>query len=215
MTAFKFVLGVLVFSFGLSTGAAAQPIEIAVLGDSLSAGYGLGPGESFPEQLQESLREKGYGEVTILGAGVSGDTSAGGLARLDWSVPDDAEGVIVELGANDALRGLDPESTRRNIDAIVDRSQERGQRVLLAGMLAPPNLGPQYGEAFASIFPDVATARGTLLYPFFLDGVAADPSLNQADGLHPTAEGVGVIVERILPQVEALIERIRVTPRTN
>ena len=186
--------------------ANADRITIVALGDSLTAGYRLAPGKGFVPQLEAALRDKGH-DVAVTDAGVSGDTTSGGLARLDWSVGPDADAVILELGANDALRGLDPEVVRQNLTAILDRLDERGVPVLLAGMLAPPNLGEDYGAAFTSVFEDLAR-RDVIYYPFFLDGVAADPSLNLDDGLHPTAEGVAVIVERILPDVEALIARV-------
>lgn len=197
-------------AFALATvlvggGARAEPVTIVALGDSLTAGFQLAPGAGFPEQLQQTLRTKGY-DVTVTDAGVSGDTTSAGLARIDWSVGEDADAVILELGANDALRGLDPETTRANLTAILDRLQERGLPVLLTGMLAPPNLGEAYGNEFASVFSDLAN-RDVIYYPFFLEGVAADLSLNLPDGIHPTAEGVGVIVANILPKVEELIAR--------
>ncbi|HEX2257834.1 MAG TPA: arylesterase [Afifellaceae bacterium] len=184
--------------------AQARPLTIVVLGDSLTAGYGLAPGEAFPEQLQVALAARGH-EVEVVNAGVSGDTASGGLARLDWSVPEDADAVIVELGANDALRGIDPTVTRQAILEIVRRLKERGQAVLLAGMLAPRNMDDAYIEAFDSIYPEIAEAEDVALYPFFLEGVATQVALNQGDGIHPTAEGVAVIVSGILPDVEALI----------
>ena len=191
---------------GLPGLAFAAP-KIVVLGDSLSAGFRLPPGASFPERLQERLTAEGIA-ANVVGAGVSGDTSSGGLARLDWSVPEDADAVIVELGGNDALRGLPPETTRANIDAIVARLKQRGDEVLLAGMLAPPNMGADYQQRFDPIFREVAAARDAEFYPFFLDGVAAEPALNLEDGIHPNAEGIDVIVERILPSVKALIARV-------
>lgn len=190
----------------IPAAAHAASQTLVVLGDSLSAGYGLAPGESFPEQLEAALRAEGR-DATVVNAGVSGDTASDGLARLDWSVPRDADAVIVELGANDALRGIDPSVPRKAIGEIVRRLVERGQPVLLAGMMAPRNLGDHYAAAFDSIYPEVAEAENVPLYPFFLDGVAADPALNQPDGLHPTAEGVAIIVERILPDVQALLDR--------
>jgi acyl-CoA thioesterase-1 len=177
-------------------------------GDSLTAGYGLAANEAFPVQLQRALDARGLA-VNVVNAGVSGDTSAGGLSRLDWSIPDGTDAVILELGANDALRGFDPEITRKALDTMLRRLKERKISVLLCGMVAPPNLGADYGRAFNSIYPDLAAQTGAILYPFFLAGVAADPKLNQRDGLHPTAAGVAVIVERILPQVEQLIARAK------
>jgi acyl-CoA thioesterase-1 len=189
------------------TMAATAGTTIVALGDSLTAGYGLPPGQGFAGQLREALRARGH-DVIIIDAGVSGDTSRGGLARLDWSVPADADAVIVELGANDALRGLDPSITRQAIGDILRRLKARGQAVLLAGMKAPPNLGDEYTAQFDAIYGDLAAAEEVLLYPFFLEGVAADPALNQADGIHPSAEGVARIVEKILPSVEALIAQV-------
>ncbi|WP_428644623.1 arylesterase [Roseibium sp.] len=190
----------------LPIAAAAADLKLVVLGDSLSAGYQLAPGQGFPEQLQQALDEKGY-SVEVVNAGVSGDTTSGGLSRLDWSVGPDADAVIVELGANDALRGISPELTRRNIAEITQRLQGRGVEVLLAGMLAPRNLGPDYAEAFDPIYADIAKTHQVLLYPFFLEGVALDPGLNLSDGMHPNAEGVAVIVKNILPKVEALLAK--------
>jgi acyl-CoA thioesterase-1 len=179
-------------------------VSIVALGDSLTAGYGLGPGESFPEQLQAALEARGH-DVSVANAGVSGDTASDGLARLEWSIPAEADIVIVELGANDALRGIDPAVTRQALTAILEKLAARGQAVLLAGMMAPRNLGDEYAAEFDAIFPDLAREYGVPFYPFFLEGVAADAALNQADGLHPTAAGVAKIVAGILPQVEALI----------
>jgi acyl-CoA thioesterase I len=191
---------------------AERPLTVVALGDSLTAGYGLPGADAFPSRLQQALADKGVA-VKIVNAGVSGDTTAGGLVRLDWSVPDGTDAVILELGANDALRGFDPAVTRKALDAILGRLTARKIPVLLCGMLAPPNLGTEYGRAFNAIYPDLAAQYGAILYPFFLAGVAADPALNQRDGLHPTAAGVAVIVERILPAVEQLIGRAK-TPRS-
>jgi len=188
--------------------AAERPVNIVAFGDSLTAGYGLRASEAFPEQLQRALDAKGLA-VKVVNAGVSGNTDAAGLSRLDWSVPDGTEAVILELGANDALRGLDPEITRKALDTILRRLKARRISVLLCGMIAPPNLGSEYGRAFNSIYPDLATQAGAILYPFFLTGVAADPQLNQRDGLHPTAAGIAAIVERILPYVEELVARAK------
>lgn len=185
-----------------------QPVKIVVLGDSLTAGYGL-PGEAaFPARLAVALKAKGI-SATIANAGVSGDTASGGLGRLDWSVPEGTEAVIVELGANDALRGIAPEVTKTALDGILRKLAERKIAVLLAGMKAPRNMGADYVRAFDAIYPALAAAHPVIFYPFFLDGVATDPKLNQGDGLHPTAGGVDVIVARILPQVEELIARAR------
>jgi acyl-CoA thioesterase I len=188
--------------------AAEHALNIVAFGDSLTAGYGLAVNEAFPAQLQRALEARGVA-ATIMNAGVSGDTTAGGLSRLDWSVPDGTDAVILELGANDALRGFDPAVTRKALETMLHRFQERKIPVLLCGMLAPPNLGAEYGRAFNAIYPDLAAETGAILYPFFLTGVAADPKLNQHDGLHPTAAGVAVIVARIMPQVEELIARAR------
>ena len=182
----------------------AEPLRIVALGDSLTAGYGLESPDAFTGALQAALVARGH-DVVIVNAGVSGDTASDGLARVDWSVGEDAEAVIVELGANDALRGVDPAITRDALDKLLARLDERDLPVLLAGMLAPPNLGADYAAAFNPIYPELAEKHGAILYPFFLDGVAADTALNQPDGLHPTAAGVAVIVERIVPSVEALI----------
>lgn len=182
----------------------AEPLRIVALGDSLSAGYGLESPDAFTGALQAALVARDH-DVVIVNAGVSGDTASDGLARVDWSVGEDADAVIVELGANDALRGVDPAITRDALDRLLARLAERGLPVLLAGMMAPPNLGEDYAAAFNPIYPELAEKHGALLYPFFLDGVAADASLNQADGIHPNAAGVAVIVERIVPSVEALI----------
>jgi acyl-CoA thioesterase-1 len=188
---------------GLGRGQAAS-VTIVALGDSLTAGYGLAPGESFPEQLQDALTERGH-NAEVIDAGVSGDTATGGLARLEWAVPAEADIVIVELGGNDALRGIDPSVTRDALSEILVKLKERGQTVLLAGMLAPRNLGEEYAAEFDAIYPELAQEHDVALYPFFLEGVATEALLNQPDGLHPTAEGIAEIVDGILPQVEELI----------
>lgn len=183
-----------------------KPVTLVVLGDSLVAGYGLEPGQAFPEKLEIALKAKGL-DVSVINAGVSGDTSAGGLERLDWSVPQDADTVIVELGANDALRGIDPATTKKNIETIVTKLKERGAAVLLAGMLAPPNMGPDYEAAFNPLYGEVAKAHDVALYPFFLDGVAAQKALNLSDGMHPNPAGVDEIVKRFLPFAEKLVQQ--------
>jgi len=188
--------------------AADKPVAIVALGDSLTAGYGLPNRDAFPAKLAQALAAKGIA-VTVSNAGVSGDTMSGGLARLDWSVPPDTDAVILELGANDALRGLDPAVTRRALDAMLGALARRNIPVLLCGMLAPRNLGADYARAFDPMFAELAKQYGTIFYPFFLDGVAADAKLNQNDGLHPTAAGVDVIVAKILPKVEELVARVR------
>jgi len=201
---------ILVLMVALMTAAPAlaQPIKAVVLGDSLSAGLGLSAIDAFPAKLQKALKDNGI-DVDITNAGVSGDTASGGRDRLDWSVPKGTEAVIVELGANDALRGTDPAITRSALSDIVSRLKARGVAVLLLGMLAPPNYGSDYAARFNTIYPDLSKSFGVPLYPFFLDGVAADPKLNQADGIHPTAEGVDIIVKKILPTVEAFLGPIR------
>lgn len=188
--------------------ATTEEIVIVAFGDSLTAGLGLPPSRSFPAQLEQALRERGH-NVRIVNAGVSGDTAASGLQRLDWALPPDVDAVIVELGANDALRGLDPQETRQALTEILDRLQRRGLPVLLAGMQAPRNMGPEYEQAFDAIYPALAADRDVLFYPFFLEGVATRAALNQADGIHPNAEGVAAIVTRILPLVETLIARAK------
>lgn len=187
--------------------AEARSLKIVAFGDSLTAGYGVAPEAAFPVVLEKLLKAKGHA-VEIANAGVSGDTTAAGLARLDWAVPPDTDAVILELGANDALRGQSPAQARANLEAIVTALRARNIEVLIAGMVAPRNLGADYTDAFDRIFPELAKAHGVLLYPFFLDGVALDPKLNQGDGIHPTAAGVRIIAERILPSVEQLIARI-------
>lgn len=189
----------------------SAPPKIVVLGDSLVAGYQLAAEEAFPVRLQKALDERGVSAI-IIGAGVSGDTTSGGLARLNWSVPPDADGVLIELGANDALRALPPETTRANLDAMITQLKARDVKPLLAGMMAPPNLGDDFAKAFNGIYPELAEKHDVMLYPFFLDGVAADPNLNLEDGIHPTAEGIDVIVARILPTVERFIDKLRPTP---
>jgi acyl-CoA thioesterase-1 len=185
---------------------AQTPVKVVAFGDSLIAGYGLPDKDGFVPQLQAALTAKGIAAV-VQNAGVSGDTASDGLARLDWSVPQGTDAVILELGANDMLRGIKPEVTRQALDTIVSRLTERHVAVLLCGMRAAPNLGPEYGQAFERIYPDLAAKYGVSLYPFFLDGVAADLSMTQHDGLHPNATGVGIIVQRILPKVQELIAR--------
>ena len=181
-----------------------KPVKLVVLGDSLSAGLGLSAADAFPAKLQKALRDKGI-VVEIGNAGVSGDTASGGRDRLDWSVPQGTQGVILELGANDALRGTDPAVTRAALSDILTRLKARKIPVMLCGMLAPPNYGRDYAERFNTIYPDLAKSFGVPLYPFFLDGVAADAKLNQADGIHPTPQGVDIIVQKMMPMVEAFL----------
>ncbi|MFC6490946.1 arylesterase [Nitratireductor sp. GCM10026969] len=188
----------------IAAPAAAEPFRIVGFGDSLMAGYQLAPGESFPEKLEAALRARGH-DVTVANAGVSGDTTSGGLSRLDWSVPEETDLVILGLGANDMLRGLSPESTKHNLETMIVRLQERGMAVLLVGMYAAPNLGPDYQEAFDAIYPRLAREHELPLVPFFLEGVAANRALLLEDGMHPNAEGVDVMVENALPAVERII----------
>jgi acyl-CoA thioesterase I len=208
---------VAVLSAGVGVAAQAQqaaapsPVKIVALGDSLTAGYGLSDKDGFVPRLQAALSAKGIA-AEVVNAGVSGDTSSDGLARLDWSVPQGTSAVIVELGANDMLRGIKPQITRDALDAILKRLTARHIAVLLCGMRAAPNLGTDYGKAFEAIYPDLAAKYGALLYPFFLDGVAGNLKLTQPDGMHPNPSGVGVIVERILPKVEELVVRAGALP---
>ena len=183
-------------------------VRIVAFGDSLTAGLGLKPGQGFPAQLNKLLKARGL-DAEVADAGVSGDTTAGGLARLDWAVPPGTDAVILELGANDALRGSSTDEARRNLEAIVVALKKRGIAILIAGMRSPRNLGNDYANAFDAIFPELAEKHGTLFYPFFLAGIALDPKLNLADGMHPTAEGVAIIAGRILPKVEELIALVR------
>lgn len=187
--------------------AGAAPLRILAFGDSLVHGYGLAADETFPTQLERALQREGH-RVEVLNGGNSGDTTAAGLARLDWALADRPDLAIVELGANDGLRGVDPAETYRNLDAILNRLKAEGVAVLLAGMLAPRNLGADYTEAFDAVFPRLAEAHGVALYPFFLDGVAMQPEFNQADGIHPNGAGVALLVERILPSVVRLIDAL-------
>ena len=202
MMAFKrFLVLAVAALLALGLEAQAEPRQIVGFGDSLMAGYGLSPGESFPEKLETALRAKGH-DVVIANAGVSGDTTSGGLSRLDWSVPEGTQMVILELGANDMLRGVAPDLAEKNLDAMISRLKARGITVLLAGMRAAPNLGPDYAAAFDAIYPALAARHGVALYPFFLDGVVADRSLLLEDGMHPSAAGVDRMVERFLPFME-------------
>lgn len=194
-----------VYAMGLSRAGAQSPKRLLLLGDSLTAGYGLPANLAFPARLEAALRAAGEA-VGVVNAGVSGDTSAGGLARLDWALGDPApEFALVALGANDGLRGLDVAAMERNLDRIVERLKARGVRVMLAGMRAPPNMGSDYATGFAAVFPRLAAKHAAPLYPFFLEGVAAVPALNQADGIHPNAAGVDAIVARLLPSLRAFL----------
>lgn len=187
-----------------AVAAATNPPQILVFGDSLSAGLGLPPEASFPARLEARLKADGI-NARVVDAGVSGDTTAGGLARLDWALADKPDLVILELGANDALRGIDPKLVRTNLEAMIGKIRASGAKLLLAGMRAPPNWGEDYQQSFDRLYPALAKARGVALYPFFLEGVAMRPELNQADGLHPNARGVAVLVDRIVPYVVKLL----------
>jgi acyl-CoA thioesterase-1 len=187
---------------------ADAPLKVVAFGDSLTAGYGLPAKDAFPAKLERALKAKGV-KVEIENAGVSGDTSSGGLSRLDWSIPDGTDGVILELGANDMLRGIDPAVTRKSLDAILAKLKERNIAVLLCGMRAAPNMGVNYADAFDTIYEDLAKKYDAVFYPFFLDGVAAQSKLALRDGVHPNAAGVDAIVAGILPKAEELIARLR------
>jgi acyl-CoA thioesterase-1 len=200
------LLALLISSFH-SGIALARTVQIVAFGDSLSAGFELPANASFPAQLEAALRAKGR-DVTVINAGVSGDTASDGLARLDWSMPNGADLIIVEFGANDMLRGLTPEITRRALDQIITRLQARGAFVLLAGMRAMTNLGQSYRAEFEGIYPELATAHQVPLYPFFLEGIAEQAVFNLSDGLHPNRAGIAKIVAGILPNVEAALDRI-------
>jgi acyl-CoA thioesterase-1 len=186
---------------------AAETIKILMLGDSVTAGYGVAAGKSLPAQLQAALRARGH-RVRVINGGVSGDTSAGGAARLGWALKAKPDAVIVGLGGNDALRGIDPAATRANLDAILTRLARAGVPALLAGWKSPKNLGPEYVRDFEAIFPALARKHGVLFYPFILQGVALKPGLNQGDGIHPNARGVAAMVRGMEPLVERLIARI-------
>ncbi len=192
----------------MAGAAAAAPIRLLVLGDSLTAGYGLSRADGFQARLEAALRRKGR-DVTIIDGAVSGDTTAGGRARLDWALEDGAQAAIVELGANDGLRGVDPREMEANLTAILDALRKRGIAVLLTGMYAPPNLGPDYQAAFRGVFDRLGKRDGVLYDPFFLDGVAGDPALHLPDRLHPNPDGVDRIVARLLPLVERLLDQVK------
>jgi acyl-CoA thioesterase-1 len=186
----------------------APPLRIVVLGDSLAAGYQLKTTDSFPAQLERALKAKGHA-VEVINAGVSGDTTANGLERLRWAVPERTDAVILELGANDALRGQDAARAKANLEKIITVLKAGGSEVLLAGMIAPRNLGEDYTRTFNDMYPELAQKHGLILYPFFLDGVALNGDLNLGDGIHPNPKGVAEITRRILPKVEELIARVR------
>lgn len=197
----------------LSDGAASarnagDPVRIVALGDSLTAGYGLPANAALPVVLEAALKKAGE-NVIVENAGVSGDTTSGGLERLDWAVTDGVDAVIVELGANDMLRGLAPDIARKNLDAILNKLSQKGVSVLLVGMLAAPNLGPDYAASFNPIYPDLAAKYGALLYPFYFAGLDGDTSLLQKDGLHPTRAGIEKVVAGLLPEARELVRRVR------
>ena len=187
--------------------AAQQPVRIVFVGDSLTAGLGVGPGEAYVDRLQAMLGEKGL-PIEAVNAGVSGDTTAGGLSRLDWSVPDGTDGVVLALGGNDALRGIPVAETRANLAAAIENLQARNIPVLLAGMMSPPNMGSEYEQAFNAIYSELAEQHEIAFYPFLLDGVAAETELNQTDGMHPNGDGMAVIAERMLPVMEEFIRSL-------
>ena len=196
------------FTFGAVAETKIKPVRIVVFGDSLAAGFQLKASDAFPAQLERALKAKGY-PVEVINAGVSGDTTAAGLERLQWSVPERTDAVILELGANDALRGLDPTRARANLDRIIATIKTGGAEVLLAGMIAPRNLGANYTRTFNGMYAELAQKHGLILYPFFLEGVALNGDLNLSDGVHPNPKGVAEIITRILPKVEELIARVR------
>ena len=198
---------VVAFTVLMINAAAAQTVTLLALGDSLIAGYGLQPSDAFPVKLEAALKARGH-DVKVINAGVAGDTALDGASRLDWALSEEVDAVIVEFGANDALRGLPVPQAEQALDQLLGNLAERNLPVLLAGMRAPPNLGPDYQAAFDGMYPRLAAKHGTLLYPFFLDGVAAEVKLNQADGMHPNPAGVDVIVSRILPDVERLLDQV-------
>ena len=207
MPGFKTLLSIVLLAIMAAAGPAfAAPVKILALGSSLTQGYGLPPGTEFPVQLQAALKKAGI-DAVVINAGVSADTSAGGLARLDWSLADHPDAVILELGSNDMLRGISPDVTEKNLRAILTRLKAAHVKVLLTGMHAQRNLGAEYVRQFDGIYPRLARETGVLFYPFILDGVALNPKLNQADGMHPNPAGVKVVVSRMLPIVKKLVKR--------
>ncbi len=201
-----FLMGMIGLSLALAASPRAQAAEarILALGDSLTAGYGLPAAQGFTAKLDAALKAKGVA-ATVINGGVSGDTSAGGLGRIDWMLADKPTHAIVELGANDGLRGLDAGQMEKNLDAVLTKLKAAGVKVLLTGMRAPPNFGTAYTQSFDAVFPRLAERHKVAFYPFFLDGVAANPQLNQADGIHPNEAGVNTVIERILPSVLSLL----------
>lgn len=206
------VSGFITFSGARSAAAQTEVVRILALGDSLTAGFGLPATDAFPSQLEAALTDAGHA-VKVLNAGVSGDTSAGGRARLAWALGDKPDVLIVELGANDGLRGIDPKVTYSNLDSIIVQARAKGVSVLLTGMRAPPNLGREYGSEFDAVFPRLAEKHGVAFFPFFLEGVAAEPHLNQADGIHPNRRGVEIIVGNILPHMTRLLDQVSAARR--
>lgn len=211
--AISLILAIFLIGINGFAGAAAKPIKIVAIGTSLTQGYNLPPGTEFTAVLQAQLKAKGH-DVTIVNAGVSGDTTAGGLARLDWALSKDTVGAIVEFGSNDALRGLSVAETRKNLDQLLGKLKARKIAVLFTGMKSPRNLGPEYVGAFDAIYPELAKQHGVLFYPFFLEGVAANLKLNQSDGIHPNEAGTKVIVKGMLPYVEKLLSQINAEATT-
>ncbi|NKJ06180.1 MULTISPECIES: arylesterase [Rhizobium] len=207
VAAFHFAVITFGLLFGAVDAAEARTIQLVGLGDSLMAGYQLPPGDGFPAKLEAALKAKGL-DVAVADAGVSGDTTSGGLSRVDWSVPDGTDGVILELGANDALRGIPPEQTEKNLETMIGQLKQRKIPVLLVGMLAPPNMGADYAEKFNPIYKRLADKYQLALYPFFLDGVATHADLQLSDGMHPNPKGVDVMVERILPAIVTFVGMI-------
>lgn len=205
---FKLALGVAAAFLFLAAPAWAAPVKILAIGTSLTQGYGLPPGTEIPAVLQAELKKKGI-DATVINAGVSGDTSAGGLSRLDWSLADHPNAAMIELGSNDALRGIDPASTERNLSAIIAQLTTKHIPVLLLGMQAPKNFGPEYEAKFNAIYPKLARQYNVLLYPFVLDGVALNPKLNQKDGIHPNPTGVKIIVGKLMPDVLKLVAEVK------
>jgi acyl-CoA thioesterase-1 len=197
----------LAIGFTVTTTARAEPLQLIGFGDSLMAGYQLPPEDAFPARLEKALKAGGH-DIVISNAGVSGDTTSGGLARIDWSVPDGTDGVILELGANDALRGIPPEESRKNLVAMIEKLKSRNIPVLLVGMLAPPNMGDDYAKKFNPIYPELSKTYSVELYPFFLDGVVENAVLKIEDGMHPNAEGVQTMVDKFLPYAERFLDGI-------
>ncbi len=201
------ILLTLLLATGVTKVAKAETMNIVAFGDSIMAGYEIAKEDAFPAQLEKALKDKGY-DIAITNASVSGDTTAGGLSRLDWSIPDGTDGVILELGANDALRGISPAESRQNLMAMIERLKERGIPVLLSGMQAPPNMGSDYAAKFNPIYPDLADQYGLVLYPLMIEAYVLDPKLKISDGLHPNPQGVAAMTESFLPTMEKFLNDI-------